>query len=281
MVQTLAVLPSTARAVLRVDVERLARTVESSERLHDLATEAPWGDIGETCDVDPLTDLREVTVWVRGPDDRPLESFGLMLEGRTIGAPELVECHERLVERRGDSVVRIEAPSGALLSSRDHASAIGVIDSHTVVTGSARTVAEALAARRGLVPTLVERTRLIGLWKAVGHGVAITAIVDPPEHWRAALDRIGTLDSDGSALAGVDAIALGAITKTGHEMRLVTVFETPSEAAEAAQRLATWAEDPPPSVVSPWDEVLRSAHVSANGPRVEAVSSLRALLRTR
>lgn len=277
-IQTLAVLPSTARAVFRVDLDGLAAVVADSDLLSGFAAEAPRRDIEETCGLDPLVDLREVTLWVRGPDDRPLESFGLMLEGRTVGAPELAECHKRLVERRGDDVVRIEAPSGALLSSRDRASAIGVIDARTVVTGSPRAVAEALAARRGLVPTLNERVSLIDLWTSVGRGAAITAVVEPPEHWRAALDRVGTLGSDGSPFAGVDAIALGAFHDAEPNMRVVAVFDTPAQAAASAQRLAAWADDPPASVVPPWNDVLGSAQVSEEGSRVELVSSLRALL---
>lgn len=275
-VRTLGVLPSTASAVLHVDLVRLAKGIADPEMLGGLAGDERWSDIEDACGLDPLTDLREITVWVRGPDDRPFESFGLMLEGRTVGASELAACHRQLVERRGDTVVRIEAPSGPLLSSPDRSSAIGVLDSSTVVTGSARTVAEALAAHRGLVPTLKERARLTELWRSVGRDVAVTAVVEPPTHWRAALERIGSLGDDDSALDGVVAIGLGAITRKKLDVHLIADFGTEPKAIASAQRIAAWASEPP-SLGAPWDEVLRSGRVSTDRTRVDAVWSLRAL----
>ena len=127
-------LPSTARAVLRIDPRALERTMAAKALLDAFAAEERLSEIEVTCALDPLAALSEATVWVRGPDAQPFQSIGLMLRGRTLGAATLAECHRLLVEGRGGSIVRLEGPAGPFLASRDRRSAIAVLDDRTIVT---------------------------------------------------------------------------------------------------------------------------------------------------
>ena len=57
-------------------------------------------DIEAACGFDPLRDLSELTVWIRGADGEAFESFGASLTGRTIDAAAIAECHGALVDAR-------------------------------------------------------------------------------------------------------------------------------------------------------------------------------------
>ena len=198
--QILRMLPSTARAVLQIDPPALRRSAAGRTLLDAFAQDAELSEIEATCGLDPIADLSRATVWARGSDREPFQSFGLMLTGANVDAARIAECYERLVEARGGSVTRLEAPTGPLLASNDRGSAVALVDDRTVITGSVQTVAEAMAVQRGLLPTLAEREPIAALWPTVGRGAAIAAAVDPPSHWKAALERITSFGADASAL---------------------------------------------------------------------------------
>ncbi|MGB5696253.1 MAG: hypothetical protein WBM46_11405, partial [Polyangiales bacterium] len=149
--RTLRELPSTARAVLRIDTRALERTEAANTLIGTFVPKEQLSEIEAVCGLDPLTALSDVTIWVRGSDDQPLQSIGLMLRGRMVDAVALAECHRLLVEARGGSVVRLDGPAGAFLASQDRRSAVALLDDRTIVTGSVSTVAEAMAVRRGTV----------------------------------------------------------------------------------------------------------------------------------
>jgi hypothetical protein len=226
-------------------------------------------EIEAACGLDPLTDLSEVTLWVSGSEEEPLRSFGLVLTGRNVDAAAIAECHQILVEARGGSVVRLESPSGPLLASEDRGGAIARLDGRTVVAGSIRTVAEALAAERGMLPVLAERAPVAALWPKVSRRAAIAAVVDPPDHWKAALERLTAFDEDQSALQGLEAIGLRVRSGPGQSAEVYLDAATPEQAARSAELISAWAALPPQRIEPPWDAVLRSAQVGVDGQRVE------------
>jgi len=263
--RALRVLPSTARAVLRIDPAALRRSTAARAMLDAFIGEAELSEIEATCGLDPVTDLAEVTIWVRGSERQPFESFGLMLTGAQVDAAQIAECYEQLVDARGGSVTRLEAPTGPFLASDDRSSAIAFVDNRTVITGSVRTVAEAMAAERGLLPTLVERVAVASLWPTVSAGAAIAAAVDPPPHWKAALERITTFGADASALHGVDAIGLTIRPGRSHAAEIHLDATTRELAAQSAELIRTLATVPGDAAEPPWDAVLRSAEVTVEG----------------
>lgn len=258
-------LPSTARAVLHVDVSALEGTPAAGALLGAMVAEEQLTEIETTCGITPLEALSEITVWVRGPEEQPFQSIGLMLKGRSVDATTLAECHRSLVRARGGSVVRLEAPTGALLTSRDRRSAIGILDDRTVVTGSVRTVAEAMAAHSGLVPSLIERGSIAALWPRLNRNAAVAALLEPPEHWKEALQSVAGLESGRSAFDG--ARSLGLAIRAGSDRTIEGYVELGD--AETARRnvgrMATWLVDPPDSVESPWSDLMRHATVETEG----------------
>lgn len=261
-------LPGTARAVLRIDPVTLQRSAAAQTWMRAFVAEEQLSEIETTCGLDPIADLSEATVWVRGPDSQPFQSFGLMLTGRRVDAAALANCHKLLVEARGESVVRVDVPTGPLLASQDRGSAIAMLDERTVVTGSIRTVAEAMAVHRGLIPPLSERAPIATLWPEVSSGAAIAAVLDPPQHWKAALERIAALGADASALEGIEAIGL-AVKRGGVRGTQVHLdVASPKLAAQSAEVIRGWVHSPPEDVQPPWDAVLRSAEVRIAGRRV-------------
>lgn len=261
-------LPSTARAVLRIDPAALQRSAAAQTWVRAFVAEEQLSEIEATCGLDPIADLSEVTVWVRGSESQPFQSFGLMLTGRQVDAAALAECHRLLVEARGDSVVRIEAPTGPLLASQDRGSAIAMLDERTVVTGSTNTVAEAMAVHRGILPALVERAPVATMWPEVSPGAAIAAALDPPQHWKAAFERIASLGADASALEGIEAIGLAVRTDGRRATEVHLQVANPELATRSAAIIRGWAASPPEEVQPPWDTVLGSAEVDVDGRRV-------------
>lgn len=258
-------LPSTARAVLHVDVSALEGTPAAGALLGAMVSEEQLTEIETTCKITPLDALSEITVWVRGPEEQPFQSIGLMLKGRSVDATTLAECHRSLVRARGGSVVRLDAPTGALLTSRDRRSAIGVLDARTVVTGSVRTVAETMAAQAGLVPALVDRESIAALWPRLNQNAAVAAMLEPPEHWKEALYGIAGLEEGRSPFDG--ARALGLVIRAGSEGTVEGYVELDDAetARRNAARVQTWLGDPPASVESPWSDVMRHATVETEG----------------
>jgi len=259
--QALRELPSTARAVLRIDTRALERTAAAKTLIDAFVDEEQLSEIEAICGLDPLVALSEATVWVRGPENQPFQSFGLMLRGRTVDAATLAECHQLLVEARGGSIVRLEGPVGPVLASRDRRSAIAVLDYRTIVTGSVGTVAEAMAVLRGTAPALIERPRIALLWPQVNAGASVAAVLDPPEHWKSALERVAKLGHQASALQGLQSIALSVPSGSEQTVDLYVDVANADLAAEDAALIRAWATTPPDSVEAPWTEVLQSARV--------------------
>ncbi len=259
--QALRELPSTARAVLRIDTRSLERTAAARALVEAFVAEEQLSEIQTICGLDPLTALSEATIWVRGPEDQPFQSIGLMLRGRTADAATLAECHRLLVETRGGSIVRLEGPSGPVVASRDGRSAIALLDDRTIVTGSVTTVTEAMAVRRGTAPALLERPRMASLWPRVNAGASVAAALEPPEHWKAALERVAKFGNEASAVQGLQSIGLSVESGSTQTVVVYIDVDDADLAAQDAAVIRAWAASPPKSVQPPWTDVLRSVRV--------------------
>jgi hypothetical protein len=270
-------LPSTARAVLRIDTSALLDTPAAEVLVGAFVGEKQLTEIEKTCGIAPLEALSDIVVWVRGPDDQPFQSIGLMLRGRSANASKLAECHRLLVSARGGSVVRLDAPVGPLLASRDRRSAIALVDDRTVVTGSVRTVAETMEVEQGIVPPLLDRAPIASLWRRLAPQAAVTGVLEPPPHWREALQNLGRIGDQESALEGVR--ALGFAIPSGSQRRVEAQVDFID--AETARRdqsaIETWLHHPPDSVATPWADVMRSARVQAEGATVRISLDVSAL----
>ncbi len=259
--QALRELPSTARAVLRIDTRALERTPAARTLVEAFVAQEQLSEIQTACGLDPLAALSEATVWVRGPEEQPFQSIGLMLRGRAADAATLAQCHRQLVETRGGSIVRLEGPSGPLLASRDRRSAIALLDDRTIVTGSVRTVAEVMAVGLHSAPALVERPRIAALWPRVNARSSIAAVLDPPAHWKSALERVAKLGDEASALQGLQSIGLSVASGSEQTVDVYIDVDDAERAIENATVIRAWAESPPKSVEPPWTDVLQSARV--------------------
>jgi hypothetical protein len=215
-----------------------------------------------------LDDLAELVLWVRGSERKPLESFGVQLEGRSADAEAIAECHASLVGARGESVVRVEASTGPLLASEDRRSAVALVDDRTVVTGSVQTVAEAMAVRRGLLPALGERNAVADVWPHLRRDAAIAAIVDFPAHWKTALARVAPFDEAPTLLDDVVTLGLSAPTGPGTDVVVRLDMREPEVAESTAEKIRTWAAEPREHVSPPWTTVLGSARVHVDGRAV-------------
>jgi hypothetical protein len=258
-------LPSTAHAVVRIDVRALRRSAAMRALVEAMLADDRLSEIETACGLNPIADLREVRIWVRGSETQPLQSLGLMLEGDGVDGEALARCHKQLVEARGGSVVRVEATTGPVLSSRDGMSAIALLDESTVVTGSARTVAETVAASRNLRPALAHRPSMARLWSEVATNASVAAVAELPDHWKKGIGRAVSPDALASALEDVEAIGVSLGLRDERRARLILDVESEALAARSAERIRAWAEAPPSSVRPPWDAVLRSAQVVVAG----------------
>lgn len=279
--QALRQLPSTARAVLRIDTGALQGTAAAKTLFEALVPEEQLSEIETTCGLDPLQSLSEVTVWVRGPEEQPFQSMGLMLRGSSADSAALAECHRLLVEKRGGSVVRLEGPAGPLMASRDSRSAIARLDERTIVTGSVTTVAEAMAVQTGASPPLVERTHLAELWRKISDRACIAAVLDPPAHWKSALERVTDLGNGASAAEGVQSIAFAVESGSARTVDVYIVVTDAKLAKRDAARIRAWVASPPQAPDPPWAEVLRSALVEVRGSTISVTLDVSSLSRTR
>ena len=271
-------LPSSARVVLAIETAALRGSASAGVLVSAFIDESSLSDIESTCGLDPLDDLAELVLWVRGSERKPLESFGVQLEGSGADAKTIAECHASLVGSRGESVVRVEASTGPLLASEDRRSAVALVDDRTVVTGSVQTVAEAMAVRRGLLPALAERNAVADVWPDLRRDAAVAAIVDFPAHWKTALARVAPFDEAPQLLD--DVVTLGLSAPTGPETNVVLRLDMrePEVAESTAAQIRTWATEPPEGVSPPWTTVLASARVRVDGRAVSItldVSGLR------
>jgi hypothetical protein len=274
-------LPNNARAVLRIDTSALERTKAATTLVEAFVGEQQLGEIETICGLEPLAALSEATVWVRGPEDQPFQSFGLMLRGRAADAATLAECHRLLVESRGGSIVRVEGPAGPLLASRDRRSAIALLDDWTIVTGSVRTVAEAMAVRHGTAPALIERTRIASLWPRANSGASIAAVLDPPEHWKSALERVAKLGEHASAVQGLQAVALSVRAGSAQTVDVYIDVTDEALATQDAALIRAWATSPPDTLEPPWTDVLRSARVQVRHRTIVVTLDVSSLSRAR
>ncbi|MGB5348193.1 MAG: hypothetical protein WBN10_01245 [Polyangiales bacterium] len=270
-------LPSTARAILRIDVASLEGTPAGTTLLAAFVGAEQLSEIEAVCALDPIEALSEVVVWIRGPDDQPLQSIGVMLRGRAAGAATLAACHRALVEGRGGTVVRLDGPSGPILANRDRQSAIAVLDDRTIVAGSVTTVTEAIGVWRHTAPALVERRPIASRWPLLSRRSSISALLEPPNHWMSALERVAKRLDGPSALEGAKTI--GLFVESGSAAAVTVSIDVSSAelAAKDAARIRDWIASPPEHLEQPWTSVLQTARVSAHERTIEVtvdVSSL-------
>jgi len=256
-------LPSTARAILRIDPASLANTAAARTLLGAFVADQQLSEIETVCALNPIEALSEVIVWVRGPDDQPFQSIGVMLRGRSATASALATCHRALVEDRGDSVVRLDGPAGPMLANLDQRSAISVVDERTIIAGSVTTVTEAIAVRSGNAPALVERDLIAARWPILSRGSSISAILEPPDHWMAALERVMERSDSPSALEGAQTIGLFVETASARAVTISIEVSSAELATRNAERIRGWIAAPPENVEPPWTNVLQSARVLA------------------
>ncbi|MGB8329735.1 MAG: hypothetical protein WCE62_06375 [Polyangiales bacterium] len=274
-------LPNTARAILRIDLGALDHTGAAKALFDAFIAEEQLSEIEAICGLDPLTSLREVTVWVRGPEVQPFQSIGLMLRGGPATSTTLAECHRRLVERRGGSIVRIDGPDGPVLASLDRRSAIAQLDERTIVTGSVDTVVEAMAVQRGTVPALVEGGVIAALWPKVSVGTCVSAAVDPPTHWKSALERIAERGTGASALQGVLSLALSIEAGSAETVHVYIDTAGAELAMQDAALIEQWRALPPEWAAPRWAEVLRSARVDVRHHAIVVTLDVSSLSRAR
>jgi hypothetical protein len=236
----LAGVPGSARAVLRIDTRALERSTAANALLGMFLPDEQLSEIEAVCGLDPRLALAEATAWVRGSDEQPIQSIGLLLRGRSTDAATLADCHRALVEARGGSIVRIDSTSGPILASRKRGSAIAALDSRTIVTGSVGTVAEAVAVHRGAAPSLAEGTPLAVLWREVAPGSGIVAIADPPPHWKSAIVRVMGLEQEAAALDHIQTIAVSAGPGSAGTLDLHIDAGDPEGAKQVADVLESW-----------------------------------------
>ena len=270
-------LPRTARAILKIDAASIADTGAARTLLGAFVPDEQLSEIEAICALDPIEGLSEVIVWVRGPDDQPFQSIGVMLRGRAASAAALAACHRSLVEGRGGSVVRLDSPSGPMLADLHQRSAISVVDDRTIIAGSVTTVTEAIAVRRGTAPALVERSLIAARWPLLSRGSSISAILEPPDHWMSALERVTQWSDGPSALEGAQTIGLFVESGSAGAVTLSIDVSSPELAAQDAERIRRWIAASPENVKPPWTNVLQSARVSARERTIEVtvdVSSL-------
>lgn len=279
--RALGELPSTARAVLKVDTRALQRSGAARTVFRALVAEDQLSEIETICGLNPLKALSEATLWVRGPDEQPFQSIGLMLRGQTVDAETLAQCHRLLVETRGGSIVRLDGAAGPVMASRDRRSAIAVLDGRSIVTGSVQTVAEAIAVRRGALPSLQERSPLAELWRQMGVGTAMSALLDPPQNWKSALERIAMLGNEASAMEGVQAIALSVRPNGNQNVDVYIEVADEALAERNAALISAWSAHPPNSVKPPWTEVLQSAVVELRERQIHVSVDVTSLARIR
>lgn len=270
-------LPSTARAVLRIDADALEKTAAGKTLLAAVVGTEQLSEIEMVCELNPLEALSEVVAWIRGPDDQPLQSIGVMLKARAASAGTLAACHRALVEGRGGTVIRLDGPSGPILANREQQSAIAVIDERTIVAGSVTTVAEAIGVRRGTAPALVERRNIAARWPFLARGSSISAILEPPSHWISALERVAERLGGPFALEGAQTI--GVFVEAGSDGAVAFSIDVSSAelAAENAARMRDWIASPPEQLGPPWADLLGTARVSLRDRNIEVtvdVSSL-------
>ncbi len=257
--EVLEQLPETAHAVLHVEIEALERSPAAALLFEALVPREQLTEIEAVCGITPLTALRDITLWIRGPQDEPFQSVGLLVRGGSADAARLVDCHRALVESRGGTLVRLDFPSGSLLSTRDRTSALAVLDSRSVVTGSAPTVLEALRVRTGSTPALVRRASVASLWPRVSRHATVAALLEPPPHWKEALQDAPLLD-DWSTMIGSLGI-LGLSIRAGSD-RMVEAFVELGDreaARRGARSIEAWLHDPPDAIEAPWRDVARTA----------------------
>lgn len=274
-------LPSTARAILRIDAASLEGTAAAKTLLAAFVAEEQLSEIEAVCALDPIEALSEIIVWVRGPDDQPFQSIGVMIQGRAASAETLAACHRALVEGRGGSIVRLDGPAGPMLTDLDQRSAIAVIDDRTIIAGSVTTVAEAIAVRRGTAPALIERRRIAARWPLLNPGSSISAILEPPDHWMSALERVTKRLDGPSALEGAQTIGLSVESGSAGTVKLYIDVSNAKLAVQDAERIRHWIASPPKNVEPPWTNVLQSALVLARGRTIELTFDVSSLLKVR
>lgn len=258
-------LPATAQAVLRIDVPAIAHSASARALVFGLAGEEGLVEIERHCGVDPRNALAEVAIWAGGPEGEPLRSVGLWLRGSTVDAEALARCYQALVEARGSSVARDTTAAGPWLRSRDGRSALAEVDERTVVTGSTATVAEFLAVSSGAAPTLDSKAEFVEVWHRAGRSGAIRGAFVAPPRWQSALERMGSLGEDASALAGVEAVALTSEADFDTGATLWLDVETPEIARRDAALIEAWASAPPEDLGEPWRTVIESIWVEVDG----------------
>lgn len=268
-------LPSTAKLVVRVDVPAFATHKSAFAFVDAIAGEDDrLSAIEVECGIDPQSALDELVVWAGGPDDRPFETVGLLITGRhNVDAETFAECFRTLVEARGSQVTRLPTTDVVMLGSEDGQSALGKVDSRTVVTGSTATVAEFLAVKRGSARALSDNPQFRSVWSRVSHGALALVFLAPPR-WREAIARVGAIDDDTSALTGVEAVGAAAARRRSDRVTILLDVEGEDVARRDAALIEVWAASRPEAVPEGWHDAIRSAQVETSGAEVRVAIDL-------
>lgn len=271
--QLLHQLPSTAKFVVRVDVPALEEHPSALAVLHAFAADDQLSVIEVECGIDPRAALDELVIWAGGPDDQPFQTVGLLITGRDVDAETFAECFQTLVEARGSEVTRLPTTDGAVLGSTDGRSALAEVNARTIVTGSSATVAEFLAVERGVTPSLVGDLEFRSVWARVSEG-ALAGVFVAPVRWRDAIARVGAINDQTSALAGVKAVGLTTARSLPDRVTVLLDVEDEDVARRDAALIEVWAESRPETIPETWHDVVRSADIETKGPEVRVALDL-------
>jgi hypothetical protein len=163
------------------------------------------------------------------------------------------------------------------LANREQQSAIAVIDDRTIIAGSVATVSEAIGVRRGTAPALVERRGIAERWPMLARGSSISAILEPPDHWMSALERVAERLGGPFALEGAQTVGLFVESGSARAVAFSIDVSSAELAVENAARMRGWIASPPEHLEPPWTEVLRTARVSVRDRNIEVTMDVSSL----
>ena len=265
-------LPADTDALLVVDL----RALRASSAWRRLVVERGGAEgldrLRRRCGFDPLQGVEQLTVWVGGAPERPLDGLAVQFLGH-LPVERLVGCLRTAVEAdpSAGELRQVELRGRPALQSASGRSSAVALGDRLVLLGATQQLAAALEVLDGERPSA--QATFGTAWAALSSGAQLVLLARVRPAW---FDRLPEGPLDVSALRALQWLGVAVRLGPPVSMRLEARFASPEAAGRAAEDLRTMRRRLaalPTALRGPFAEWLLGWRLETEGERLLAEGS--------
>ncbi len=265
-------LPADTDALLVVDLPALRASSVWRRLVVERGGAEGLERLRQRCGFDPLTGMEQLTAWVGGSPERPLDGLAVQFWGQ-LPVERLVGCLRTAVEAdpAAGALRRVEFRGRPALQSGSGRSSAVALGDRLVLVGATRQVDAALGVLDGEQASA--RATFGKAWAELGSGAQLVFLARLRPRW---IERLPEVPMDHSALRALRWLGLAVRLGPPVSMRLQARFASAEAARRTVRRLRAMRRrlgELPEALRGPMAQWLLGWRLAAEGPKLFAEGS--------